>query len=87
MSRKSNVQKKEECIDEWKLKAADYIQKNGKSRKGRTQLIKFYRGEYLSQTDAILAHCYDCMGYYEGETLCSNTTCPLHNAYLRAMNK
>jgi hypothetical protein len=60
---------------------------NSKRRTGRTELIKFHKGGYLSNTEAIKAFCYDCMGYYEDSGVkCENTLCPLYNVYCR-LNK
>jgi len=46
--------------------------------RGRQEYIRFIKGEKLTQREAIIAHCYDCMGYYEGGTEdCESQLCPL----------
>lgn len=61
------------------------LQKEGKTKRGKKELLKHYKGEQLTCRQAILAQCYACMGYYDGMTEedCEDTTCPLyqHNPY------
>lgn len=66
----------------------DYVKKHGKNARGKKEYIKFLNGEYLSNSEAILAHCYDCSGFYEdGNVLCDDVECPLYNAMCRIKNK
>ena len=53
--------------------------RNGKERQGRRYLIAHLEGKRLTQRQAILAWCYDCMGFYDdGARDCESETCPLH---------
>jgi len=53
--------------------------KFGIRARGRAELIKADRGESLTRGEAILAKCYECMGFYDdGKYDCLVTTCPLH---------
>lgn len=48
-------------------------------RKGKTELLMFLKGEKISKSQAILAKCYECMGYYiDGGTDCCVKSCPLY---------
>lgn len=55
---------------------AEYIKKAGVSRVGKTQLIKFLKGETITRAAAIKAKCYDCNGLGEINT-CDDKRCPL----------
>jgi hypothetical protein len=54
--------------------------KKGVKAKGKVELLKYLeRNIRLTQRQAILAHCYACMGYYsDGKQDCLNPTCPLY---------
>ena len=55
------------------------IKRNGKSVRGRGELIRFLKGNKLTRKKAMLAKCYDCMGYYsDGRQDCKITDCPLY---------
>lgn len=71
---------------EEKKRIAEYIKNNGKNKSGKKELIKFLNGEYISNTEAIKAFCYDCLGYGEDIEKCDNEMCPLFNVYKR-LNK
>jgi len=59
-----------------KIKA---IKKYGRKAKGRASLLKYLQGEKISKNEAILAKCYDCMGYYaDGIGDCGVKDCPLY---------
>jgi hypothetical protein len=46
---------------------------------GKGHLIRHLQGEKLTQRQAILAKCCDCMGYFtDGRSDCSMKTCSLH---------
>jgi len=46
---------------------------------GRKEYFRFLREEKLTPLQAILAKCYECMGYYEGGTCdCKIPDCPLY---------
>ena len=51
-----------------------------KSAKGRAELMKHRSGKKLSYKQAVLAKCYECMGYYaDGKIDCLIPDCPLYN--------
>ena len=53
------------------------IPKNGVVAKGKKELEACHRGEKLTPLQALLAKCYDCMGYYlDGKLDCRETSCP-----------
>jgi hypothetical protein len=53
--------------------------KNGAHAKGQTSLLKYLNGERLTQRQAILAKCYECMGGYgDGRQGCGIEDCPLY---------
>lgn len=53
--------------------------KKGPLKNGKNYLLRHLEGKPLTQQQAIRAHCYACMGFYEGGTKdCGITTCPLH---------
>ena len=53
--------------------------KRGGRFRGRDQLIKYLEGGRLTQGEAILAKCYDCMGFYnEGKKDCGIASCALY---------
>ena len=55
------------------------IQKSGKASAGKTNLLKHLRGERLTQRQAILAKCCDCMGYHnDGRMDCRMPHCSLY---------
>ena len=46
---------------------------------GRTQMLRFMKGERLTRNQAIKAKCYDCTcGYQDGRVDCEIYDCPLH---------
>ena len=54
------------------------IKKVGMLARGRKELLKHLDGQRLTQRQAILAKCYDCLGYYaDGKVCCEITDCPL----------
>lgn len=55
------------------------IERYGLKAKGRTELVRHLQGRQISRGQAILAKCYDCMGYYaDGKCDCSIPSCPLY---------
>ena len=49
--------------------------------KGQKEFVAFCEGESISARQAILAHCYECLGYFggmEGSRDCENPVCPLY---------
>lgn len=51
----------------------------GRKARGRAERIKYLRGERITQREAILGHCYDCMGgYTDGPRDCKIETCSLY---------
>jgi hypothetical protein len=62
------------------------IEKWGR-HKGQHDLLRYLKGERLTQRESILAHCYDCMGGYDGGAVsCLVTHCPLF-PYMPFKNK
>jgi hypothetical protein len=58
----------------------------GKRAKGRSERIGYLEGKRLTRQQAILAHCYDCTGGYDGGPRdCGIDTCSLYryHAYRR----
>jgi hypothetical protein len=55
------------------------IEKNGKLAQGKTEYLRYLRGEKLSRKEAMLARCYDCMGYFvDGRADCVTFSCPMY---------
>jgi flagellar biosynthesis/type III secretory pathway ATPase len=53
--------------------------KKGKESQGKRELIKHLAGQKITQKQAIMAKCYDCMGYYlDGKVDCEDTDCSLY---------
>ena len=52
------------------------IEKYGKSRRGKTDLIRYLRGRRLTRSQAIQGKCYDCTAYGQ-EKDCPNLDCSL----------
>ena len=49
---------------------------------GGKQYKKFLHGKPLTRKEAMLAHCYECMGGYDqGKQDCQGKSCPLYNYY------
>ena len=58
------------------------IQKTPTKLKGKHQYIDFQNGEKLTRKEAMLAHCYQCMGeYQDGKQDCCGHSCPLYQFY------
>ena len=52
---------------------------SGKQSQGRTQYVRYLRGERLTQRQAILAKCFECGGYYaDGRKDCEMPDCALY---------
>lgn len=57
----------------------DSIKKHGIAASGRKELLKYLDGARITQRQAILAKCYDCMAYYaDGRNDCKVLDCPLY---------
>jgi hypothetical protein len=55
------------------------IKKHGIVSAGQGPLLKHLNGKRLTQSQAIKAKCYDCMGYFaDGRADCCMPDCPLH---------
>ena len=55
------------------------VLKSGINSAGKTNLVKHLRGEHLTQRQAILAKCCDCMGYHaDGRMDCRMPHCSLY---------
>lgn len=49
------------------LSPLEDLQKNGKAYRGKKELLDLMAGKKLSAQACVLAHCYQCMGWYEDE--------------------
>ena len=46
--------------------------------RGKKELLKHLSGKHLTRSEALLAKCYECMGYYvDGKADCRIYDCPL----------
>lgn len=55
------------------------IKRHGKTARGRQELLKYLDGGRLTLKQAVLAHCYSCLGYYaDGKQDCNMSKCSLH---------
>ena len=62
-----------------KEKLIEQIEKFGRRAKGRTPLLNYLKGKKIRPTKAILAKCYECVGYYvDGIQDCRIKHCPLY---------
>jgi hypothetical protein len=53
--------------------------KEGKSSKGKSFYINYLSGKKITQRQAILSKCYECMGYYaDGRRDCLMQDCALY---------
>lgn len=61
---------------------AAQVAERGAGMKGKTDMLKFLKGEPVTQRQAIQAKCYDCMGYFQdganGNRDCGDKLCPLY---------
>ena len=52
------------------------------SFQGQDAYERYMRGEKTTRKEAMLAHCYQCMGFYEGgKQDCMGKSCPLYQYY------
>jgi len=57
----------------------DEIKLYGKKARGRSELIRYLKGNRITRDQAIWAKCYDCMGYFvDGVSDCKDTECSLY---------
>lgn len=57
----------------------EIVKEEGKQYRGRKEFIAHLEGKSLSKAQAILAACYECMGWYmDGVEDCQMKSCPLH---------
>jgi hypothetical protein len=62
------------------LQRREFIKEKGKLAKGKREIVKYFSGLRLTARQAIVAKCYDCMGYYvDGKNDCIMKCCPLHD--------
>lgn len=55
------------------------VNKHGKTASGRRDLLKYLEGARITQRQAIIAKCYDCMAFYaDGRSDCKFSDCPLY---------
>ena len=48
---------------------------------GGNEYKKFLNGKKLTRKEAMLANCYECMGYEDGKQDCLGKSCPLYQYY------
>lgn len=61
-------------MDKW-----EQIKKVGTAARGRAELLRHFDGKKMPASRAILAHCYDCMGYFaDGKQDCQISECSLY---------
>ena len=69
----------------------DYIKDirlHGKTARGRNELLKHLGGQRLRMKQAILAKCFDCMGYYaDGKVDCNMPHCSLYQFMPYGVNR
>jgi len=58
----------------------EWIKKQGKTAKGKNEYLNYMEyGTRLSPKQAILANCYQCLGFYmDGKNDCEIPDCPLY---------
>ena len=58
----------------------EWIRKHGKTAQGKNEYLSYMEhGAKLSHKQAILANCYQCMGFYiDGKNDCERPNCPLY---------
>ena len=57
------------------------IKRQGKTVKGKKELLKHLDGGQLTSKQAIQTKCFDCTGYFaDGRQDCKLSRCPLHPA-------
>jgi hypothetical protein len=55
------------------------IRKNGKTARGQKELLNHLAGQRLTLKQAVIAHCYDCSGFFaDGKVDCRMPHCSLH---------
>ena len=60
-------------------KPIDEITQHGKTARGKSEFIRHLEGGKLTLRQAVLACCYDCMGFFaDGKVDCKMLECPLH---------
>ena len=56
-----------------------FVEKYGVKALGKKELIKYLEKKRITPMEAIIAKCYDCMGYFiDGRNDCKAMNCPLH---------
>jgi hypothetical protein len=57
------------------------VEEEGIKARGQKEFILFLEGKVLTMKQQILAHCYQCSGYYDSmgaEKDCKNWACPMY---------
>ena len=76
-SRGPNIKKFLKVTEKEKTELLKAI-KTGKGSKGQSYYRKFLNGGSVTYKGAVLAKCFECMGYYtDGRIDCGDTSCPL----------
>ena len=59
----------------------EWIKKHGKTARGKNEYLNYMEtGRKLSHKQAILANCFQCMGFYmDGKNDCEIPDCPLYS--------
>lgn len=59
-----------------------FVEQNGKPLKGKTEYIKFLRGEHVTYKEMVYAQCYACQNYYiDGKSDCRSILCPMYKYF------
>jgi len=62
-----------------KLIIAEQVENLGGHVKGRGEYLKYLNGTTITRNQAIVAKCYDCMGWFaDGRQDCMIVTCPIY---------
>ena len=59
------------------MPSIEEIEEHGKSRRGKSDWLRYQKGERLTRAKAIQAYCYECNGYGELKTY-DIKECPLY---------
>jgi len=64
------------------LRQGSMTERRATNIKGKNQFDDFQNGKRLTHKQAILAHCFECMGGFEdGKQDCCGYSCPLYSFF------
>lgn len=56
-----------------------WIKLHGLTARGKKELLAYLDGKRLTARQAVISHCYSCMGYYiDGKVDCKISECPAY---------